>query len=61
MASRRALGRRKEVAVVGLAFLWRTKDGVCFADGHEAFRFGRVVWVQIWVVGFGEFVELPVG
>jgi hypothetical protein len=44
-------------AVVGLAFGGVAEDGVRFGDFDEALGGSWVVWVAVWVVGFGEFVE----
>jgi hypothetical protein len=51
----------QEVAVVGLTFCRSAKDGVRFADLDEALGGGGVVRIAVWVVGFGEGVERPVG
>ena len=48
----------KEVAIVARAFLGATEGGVGFADLDEALRGAAVVGVEVWVVRFGEFVEL---
>ena len=50
----------EEVPIVAGAFFWRAEGCVCFADFHEALGGGWVVRVEVWVVGFGEFVELSV-
>lgn len=36
------------------------EDVVCFVDADEAIGRGRVVTVVVWVVAFGEQVELTV-
>ena len=45
-------------AVVGGAFCGGAERGVCFGDGDEAGGRRGVVGVVVWVVGFGECVEL---
>ena len=47
----------QDVAVVARAFLHVSKDGVRFADEHEALGSVRVVRVQVRVVTLGEGVE----
>jgi hypothetical protein len=48
----------EEVAVVGCAFLGAAEGGVGFADFDELVLCVGVVGVEVWVVGFGEGVEL---
>ena len=47
-----------EVAIIACALLGGAERGVGLADFHEALRGGGVVGVEVWVVGFGKFVEL---
>ena len=53
----RGLLGAEEVAVVERAFFWGAEGGVGFADADEALGSGRVVGMEIGVVGFGEGVE----
>ncbi len=49
------VGSGEVVAVVALAFGGTAEDGVCFGDFDEAGGgAGVVIWIVIWVVGFGE-------
>lgn len=44
---------RKEVSVVALALLGRSKDRVGFADGDELLGLGWVIGMKVGVMGFG--------
>lgn len=50
----------EEVAVVAGFLVRGAEGGVGFGDLDEALGGGRVVGVEVRVVGFGEFVELSV-
>lgn len=52
--------RAEEVPVVAGALFGRAEGCVCFAYLYEALRCAAVVWVEVGVVRFGEFVELSV-
>jgi hypothetical protein len=49
------------VAVVALFLFGRAEGCVGFADLDELLRGRWVVGVEVWVVGFGEFIELSGG
>ncbi len=54
------MGGAEEVTIVAGALFGAAEGCVGFADLDEAVGGVAVVGVQIWVVGFGEFVELSV-
>ena len=47
------------VSVVTLSPLRISQDGVGFGYLDETFGCIRVVGIMIWVMGFGEIIELP--
>lgn len=47
-----------QLRIVLCALLWDAERVVCFADGDEAGRCAGVVRVVVWVILFGERVEL---
>lgn len=54
------MGGAEEVAVVAGALFGAAEGGVGLADLDEAVGSAAIVGVEVWVVGFGEFVELSV-
>ena len=50
----------REVSVVACSTLGLAEDVVCFVDADETVGGGRVAAIVIWVVTFGEVVELTV-
>jgi len=50
-------GRRRNGVIISCTFGGITEDGVSFADFDEAFGCRGIVWVVVWVVGFGEGIE----